>query len=156
MEADNLLGKYHSQLRDANLMVQNHPDGVIIASCLFVKNNDEVYMIMDGYDKNYKNYNAKHLLVWEAMRYYSSRGVKKFNLGGITSSNNSKYEGLNTFKLNFGCKRIEYIGDLELVCYPSKYFLLKNVLPYTSIIRKWVFKLIFYLIIAFNSFSTIW
>jgi len=130
IEADNLLGKYKNQLRNANVMVQNNPDGVVVASCLFIKNKDEVYMIMDGFDKKYKGYNAKHLLIWEAMQYYFARGYKKLNLGGITSGENPKYKGLNTFKLNFGSKKYEYIGDLELVCSNSKYFLLKNTLPY--------------------------
>lgn len=134
VEADNLLGKYHNQLKNANKMIQNNPNGIVIASALFIKENDEVYMIMDGFDKRYKSYNAKHLLIWEIMNYY--KDYKYINLGGMTSLKENKYKGLNNFKMNFGSNCYEYIGDLELVCIPSKYFLLKNALPYENIIKK--------------------
>lgn len=133
IEADNLLGKYHNQLTNATKLMQTHPNGIIIAECLFIKENDEVYMIMDGYDKNYKRYNAKHLLIWEAINYY--KDFKYLNLGGLTSLKETKYQGLNQFKMNFGSACYEYIGDLELVCIPSKYFLLKNLRPYENLIK---------------------
>lgn len=134
IEADNLLGKYHNQLTTASKMIQRYPKGIIIASALFIKEDNEVYMIMDGFDKNYKRYNAKHLLIWEALNYY--KNYKYLNLGGITSLKEDKYKGLNNFKMNFGSASYEYIGDLELICIPSKYFLLKNAMPYQNIIKK--------------------
>ncbi len=134
IEADNLLGKYHDQLTTASKMIQRYPKGIIIASALFIKEDNEVYMIMDGFDKNYKRYNAKHLLIWEALNYY--KNYKYLNLGGITSLKEDKYKGLNNFKMNFGSASYEYIGDLELICIPSKYFLLKNAIPYQNIIKK--------------------
>lgn len=134
IEADNLLGKYHDQLTMASKMIQRYPKGIIIASALFIKEDNEVYMIMDGFDKNYKRYNAKHLLIWEALNYY--KNYKYLNLGGITSLKEDKYKGLNNFKMNFGSASYEYIGDLELICIPSKYFLLKNAMPYQNIIKK--------------------
>ncbi len=134
IEADNLLGKYHDQLTTASKMIQRYPKGIIIASALFIKEDNEVYMIMDGFDKNYKRYNAKHLLIWEALNYY--KNYKYLNLGGITSLKEDKYKGLNNFKMNFGSTAYEYIGDLELICIPSKYFLLKNAMPYQNIIKK--------------------
>ena len=112
IEADNLLGKYHDQLTTTTKMIQRYPKGIIIASALFIKEDNEVYMIMDGFDKNYKRYNAKHLLIWEALNYYKN------------------------YKMNFGSTAYEYIGDLELICIPSKYFLLKNAMPYQNIIKK--------------------
>lgn len=134
IEADNLLGKYYDQLTTTTKMIQRYPKGIIIASALFIKEDNEVYMIMDGFDKNYKRYNAKHLLIWEALNYY--KNYKYLNLGGITSLKEDKYKGLNNFKMNFGSTAYEYIGDLELICIPSKYFLLKNAIPYQNIIKK--------------------
>ena len=134
IEADNLLGKYHNQLNNATKLMQTNPEGIVIAECLFIKENNEAYMIMDGYNKNFKRYNAKHLLIWEAMNYYKE--CDYLNLGGITSLKEDKYQGLNQFKMNFGSKVYEYIGDLELVCIPTKYFLLKNLRPYENMIKK--------------------
>lgn len=134
IEADNLLGKYHDQLSNATKMVQKDPEGIIIASALFIKESNEVYMIMDGFDKKYKRYNAKHLLIWEVLNYY--KDYKYLNLGGMTSLKEDKYKGLNNFKMNFGSSCYEYVGDLELVCIPSKYFLLKNAMPYQGLLKK--------------------
>lgn len=134
IEADNLLGKYHFQLSNATKLMQSNPNGIIIASALFIKEKDEVYMIMDGYNKKFKTYNAKHLLIWQAMNYY--KNYKYLCLGGMTSLKEDKYKGLNTFKMNFGSKCYEYIGDLELVCIPSKYFLLTNIRPYENLIKR--------------------
>lgn len=134
IEADNLLGKYHNQLSNATKMVQKNPEGIIIASALFIKESSEVYMIMDGFDKKYKRYNAKHLLIWEVLNYY--KNYKYLNLGGMTSLKEDKYKGLNNFKMNFGSSCYEYVGDLELVCIPSKYFLLKNAMPYQGLLKK--------------------
>lgn len=134
IEADNLLGKYHNQLSNATKMVQKNPEGIIIASALFIKESNEVYMIMDGFDKKYKRYNAKHLLIWEVLNYY--KDYKYLNLGGMTSLKEDKYKGLNNFKMNFGSSCYEYVGDLELVCIPSKYFLLKNAMPYQGLLKK--------------------
>ena len=134
IEADSLLGKYHNQLANATKMVQSNPDGIVIASALFIKESEEAYMIMDGFDKKYKRYNAKHLLIWEALNYY--KDYKYLNLGGMTSLKEEKYKGLNNFKMNFGSSCYEYAGDLELVCIPSKYFLLKNAMPYHGILKK--------------------
>ena len=134
IEADNLLGKYHNQLSNATKMVQKNPEGIIIASALFIKESNEVYMIMDGFDKKYKRYNAKHLLIWEVLNYY--KNYKYLNLGSMTSLKEDKYKGLNNFKMNFGSSCYEYVGDLELVCIPSKYFLLKNAMPYQGLLKK--------------------
>lgn len=133
MEADNLLGKYRYQLNNASKLMQFYPNGIVIAAGLFIRENNGAYMIMDGYDKKYKSYNAKHLLIWQALNYY--KDCKYLCLGGMTSLKEDKYKGLNDFKMNFGSKCIEYIGDLELVCIPSKYFLLKNIRPYEKLIK---------------------
>ena len=92
---------------------------------------------MDGYDPKFKSLNSKHLLIWKMIEMYSNQGFKKFNLGGITNplEKNNKFNGLNQFKLGFHAKAYEYIGDLELVCNSTKYFMIKNV-PFQNILKK--------------------
>ena len=67
-----------------------------------------------------------------------SLGFKYFNLGGMTSilDENSKFKGLNQFKLNFGCKCYEYIGDFELVTNNALYFMYRNSAPIRSILKR--------------------
>lgn len=125
MQLDKLYLSYKSELKKATKMLTENPDGIITSSALIIKNEGEVYVLIDGYDINYKSTNSKHLLIWKLMEKYSLDGYHKFNLGGMTNYKvqEGKYQGLNNFKLGFGAKSIEYIGDLELVINNNLYIL---------------------------------
>ncbi len=126
--ADNLLEKIKKQLITATNMLKENPDGIITSSVLILTNKDVVYLYMDGYDKKYQSLNSKHLLLWKLIEKYSLQGYKKFNLGGVINifSSNERYNGLNEFKLSFDPDIIEYVGDMELVCNNTLYFMYKN------------------------------
>lgn len=136
--ADNLLERHKKQLILATNMLKQNPDGIITSSVLIITNKDTVYLYMDGYDKKYQFLNSKHLLLWKIIEKYSLQGFKKFNLGGVINifSSNERYNGLNEFKLNFNPNIIEYIGDLELICNNTLYFMYKNSQTLKNIIRK--------------------
>lgn len=138
IEVDNLFDKYSKQLVYATNLLKDYPDGIIISSALIIKNNLEVYMLMDGLDPNYKDFNSKQLLLWKLIERYSKQNYKKFNFGGITNPEDKdpKYDGLNEFKLSFNAKAYEYIGDLELVTNSALYFMYKNSAPIRSILKK--------------------
>ena len=136
IEIDTKLYKAKAELNKAIKIVNENPDGVVIASTLFIRHKDSVQLIMDGYDYNYRDLNAKHLLIWRAIEYYNRLGYKKMNLGGITNINvKDKYEGLNQFKLAFNGKAYEYIGDFELVTNSRLYFMYRHAKPITSILK---------------------
>lgn len=136
--ADKLLHNYRTQLVQATNLLKEYPEGIITASILIVINLDTVYLYMDGYDKKYHHLNSKHLLLWKIIERYSNLGYKKFNLGGVINifSSNDRYNGLNEFKLSFGPDVIEYLGDLELICNNSLYFMYKNSLPFKNFLKK--------------------
>jgi lipid II:glycine glycyltransferase (peptidoglycan interpeptide bridge formation enzyme) len=48
----------------------------------------------------------------------------------------NELQGLNYFKLNFGCKCYEYFGDFELVTNNALYFMYRNSMPLRSILKK--------------------
>lgn len=126
-EVDKQFEKIKKQLALATNYLRDYPDGIVLASALVVKWQDEVYLIMDGYDENYKNFNGKHLLLWKLMGRYSKLGFKRFNLGGVSNIQKpSKYKGLNEFKLNFNAKVIEYAGDFELITNTPLYFMYRR------------------------------
>lgn len=136
IEADKLLNNYKKEIVKATKYLKEYPKGIITSTILIIKDKDEAYIFMDGYDIKYKYLNSKHLLIWKLCERYSKEGFKKFNLGGITNPNidNNKYKGLNDFKLNFNSLCYEYIGDLELVCNETLYFIYKNV-PLKGILK---------------------
>lgn len=134
--ADNLLQKINKRLVIATNMLKEHPEGIITASVLIITHKDTVYLYMDGYDKKYQFLNSKHLLLWKLIEKYSLQGYKKFNLGGVINpfSSNDRYNGLNEFKLSFDPNITEYVGDMELICNNTLYFMYKNNLK--NILKK--------------------
>lgn len=73
------------------------------------------------------------------MEKYAKEGYEKFNLGGISNpqlKDKNKYQGLNEFKLGFGAKAVEYIGDLELVTSHILYALYRNGSPFRKMKNK--------------------
>ena len=93
---------------------------------------------MDGYNKDFKKVNAKHLMTWKLIEKYSNEKYKILNLGGMTNPNikDDKYKGLNEFKLSFNARCVEYVGDLELVTNPTLYNLYRNSKPIRYILKK--------------------
>lgn len=138
LEVDNTFESYKKQIVEATMYLKNNPDGIILSSALIIKWQEEVYLLIDGYDSNYKHFNAKHLLLWKLIARYSKLGYKRFNLGGISniSKESNRYKGLNEFKLSFNAKAIEYAGDFELVTNSPKYFLFQKTSDINNIIKK--------------------
>ncbi len=133
---DNLLNTYNKQLRNAIELDKLDIDNIITSSCLIIKYQKEIYLLMDGYDKNYKYFNSKHLLIWKLIEKFSKLGYTHFNLGGIANPNSdSKYKGLNDFKLNFGADIIEYAGDFQLLT-NNLQFVLKNPNEILNVLKK--------------------
>ncbi|MBQ4634274.1 MAG: peptidoglycan bridge formation glycyltransferase FemA/FemB family protein [Bacilli bacterium] len=125
LEADNLLASYKDQLIKATKLLKEHPEGIITACALVIKNGDEAVLLIDSRDKNYSSFNSKHILLWKIICKYASEGYKKFNLGAVSNIKlkPNKYQGLNDFKCNFNPKIYEYLGDFELVAIKSLYLM---------------------------------
>lgn len=135
---ENKLNEIKNELIYATKLLKEEPSGIVIATMLITKYRDEVYIFMDGYNKDFKKINAKHLMTWKLIERYSKEKYKRFNLGGMTNPNikNDKYKGLNEFKLSFNARCIEYIGDLELITSPALYALYRNSKPIRYILKK--------------------
>ena len=138
LNADRTLANYKNQLVTATNLLKENPNGIITSAALIIKNRDEVYVLMDGYDPKYKYLSSKHLLFWKLIERYSKLGFTKFNLGGMSNYNlkNNKYKQLNEFKFGFNAKEYEYIGDLELITNPGLYFIYRNSAPIRGILKK--------------------
>lgn len=138
LSADKVLAYYKNQLILATQLLKDHPDGIVTSAALVIKNHDEVYLLMDGFDPQYKFLSSKHLLIWKLVEKYSKEGFKKFNLGGMSNYalTNNKYKQLNEFKFGFNAKSVEYIGDLELITNQALYFIYRNSAPIRSILKR--------------------
>lgn len=135
---ENKLNELKKELIFATKLLKEEPNGIILATALITKYKGEVYLFMDGYNKDFKNINAKHLMMWKLIEKYSKEKYSRFNLGGMTNPNikNDKYKGLNEYKLSFNARCIEYIGDLELITNNTLYNLYRNSKPIRYILKK--------------------
>ena len=135
---ENKLNELKNELVFATKLLKENPEGILLASMLITKYRNEVSIFIDGYNKDFKKLNAKHLMTWKLIEKYSKEKYKRFNLGGMTNPNikNEKYKGLNEFKLSFNARCIEYIGDLELITNQTIYNLYRNSKPIRYILKK--------------------
>ena len=135
---NNVFQDFKNNLVTATNLLKERDEGIILATIMVTTYRDTVYILMDGYEKKFKSFNAKHLLIWKIMEKYSKLGFKKFNLGGVSSPEleTNKFKGLNTFKINFGAKIYEYAGDFEMITNNTKYFMYRNTLTIKNILKK--------------------
>lgn len=136
--AENKLNELKNELVLATKLLKESPQGIVLATMLITKYRGEAYIFMDGYNKDFKKLNAKHLMTWKLIEKYSNENYDRFNLGGMTnpSINNDKYNGLNEFKLSFNARCVEYVGDLELITSPAIYALYRNSKPFRYILKR--------------------
>ena len=138
IEEENKLNEIKNELVYATNLLRENPDGIVTSACLVTKYRDEVYLFMDGYNRDFKSLYPRHLMIWKLIELYNGKGYKRFNLGGTTNPkiNNEKYNHLNEFKLSFNARSIEYIGDLELITNNTYYTLYRNSKPIRFILNK--------------------
>lgn len=134
---DKYLNQYKIELVNATKLLRQYPTGVITSCLMLIKQDKEITILIDGYDRNFKKFNSKHLLIWQIIDIYKKLGYVKFNLGGMSnySIDDKKYFGLDEFKLNFGAKMYEYAGDFELVTHKRNYNLYRNYVPLKNLIK---------------------
>ena len=126
MNADIKLGDYHRALDDAIKLNASNPDGIILGFAIVINYQGTITIIDSVYNKEYAYFNASHLLIWKLIDKYSELNYIDLNIGGMTSKEDNKFEGLNNFKLGFGSNVYEYMGDLELVTNYPKYVMYRN------------------------------
>lgn len=134
---DKYLNQYQNDLVFATNLLKKYPEGAITAAIMVIKQEKQVTILIDSYDKTFKKLNSKHLLIWQLIEIYKKHGFEKFNLGGISNltTKDNKYSGLNEFKINFGADVYEYAGDFELITNRRNYELYRNFVPLRTLIK---------------------
>lgn len=118
MESDKIMNLYKQELIQATKMLQTHPKGFVIASMCTIKHGKTVYLLIDGYNTKYKDFDASYLLKWEMIKKYNKQGYDYFNLNAVTGDfkkENNRYQGLDESKLGFHAEVVEYIGEFDYI-----------------------------------------
>lgn len=93
-------------------------EGQIISSAIFMYSGTYGHYHLSGSDKSQLSLSPNNFMLWEAAKELQKRGVKRFHLGGGTTSNED--DSLFKFKSKFSKDTCQfYIG--KLVFNPSAY-----------------------------------
>lgn len=128
MESDKHLTLYQNKLVHATMMLNKYTDGIYVGGMITIKHQNGRYMLIEGFDQKYKDFNPNYLLKWEIIKQSNLSGLGFFNLNGITGEFNqkNKYSGLNEMKLGYGASAMEYIGEFDLIINKAVYNLYQS------------------------------
>ena len=135
INSDSLLEKNHELLNQAILLSNQTKESIIIGTSAIIKNNKEIYFLIDGYKESFRHIHSSHILKWALIKKYSKLGYKIFNLGEIHKNyfnTTNKYHGQYMYKIGFGGNVIEYPPTLMLVINKplyTAYTKLNKILP---------------------------
>ena len=135
INSDALLEKNHELLNQAILLSNQTKESIIIGTSAIIKNNKEIYFLIDGYKESFRHIDSSHILKWALIKKYSKLGYKIFNLGEIHKNyfnTTNKYHGQYMYKIGFGGNVIEYPPILMLVINKplyTAYTKLNKILP---------------------------
>ena len=87
-----------------------------IAGAITIKYKNRVYILITGYDKNFKKFSPNYFLHYQLIEYYKN-DFDFIDLNGITGdfTPENPYKGLDEFKLGFNPYAFEYIGEYDLI-----------------------------------------
>ena len=124
MNSDAALEAYHADILKANSLINEN--NCYIAACMVVKYKETATLLINGYDKKYKDFAPNYLMLYSVMDYYKDK-FKYFDLNGIVGDfKDNKYHGLNRFKLGFNPTLVEYVGEYDLIINRLEYELLNK------------------------------
>lgn len=126
MNSDKALISYKEDIALANKYLLNN-EKIYCAGALVIKWQDQITILVSGYDKKYKDFAPNYFLYYEILMYYKNK-YKYACLNGISGdfSKESKYQGLNNFKLGFAPDIYEYIGEFDLILNKINYYFLNK------------------------------
>lgn len=130
ISSDKLLEKLKQELVKASKLWEKYPEGIILGSCAIIRNNKEIYFLIDGYNEELKSIHSSHILKWKIIKHYCKQGYTIFNLGEISKNyqnKDDKYYGLYLYKKGFGGDIIEYPEDMLQIIDNNKYYMYTNL-----------------------------
>lgn len=115
MNSDKALEQYKQDVIYATAGLKRN-EKTYIAGAITIKYGNKVIILIAGVDKNYNYLNPNYFLHHKIFEMYKEN-FDECDINGIADdfSNESKFSGLNKFKMGFNPKIVEYIGELDLI-----------------------------------------
>lgn len=116
------LGKRTEGL-SAHLFTAVYQKQTLVSWILFIFNDTLYYPYGASSSKN-RNVMASNLIMWEAIKYGKSKGLKKFDMWGALGKDpnpNDPWFGFHKFKEGYGATHTEFVGSFDLIINPLFY-----------------------------------
>lgn len=93
-----------------------------IAGAITIKYKNRIYILISGYDKEFKMFSPNYFLHYKLIEYYKN-DYDFIDLNGITGdfTPDNPYKGLDEFKLGFNPYAFEYIGEFDFIINDALY-----------------------------------
>ncbi|WP_298749244.1 peptidoglycan bridge formation glycyltransferase FemA/FemB family protein [uncultured Arcobacter sp.] len=85
----------------------------VVASCLILIFEDCAFYYLAASNEDGRKLFASYFMIKELLDYLTINGIKRFDFAGITPYEQSA-NGVNKFKVGFGGKIVNYLGEFEL------------------------------------------
>lgn len=115
IQSDNLLNTLNQNIAIASKNLAENKT-TYIAGAITIKYLNRVYILISGYDKNFKQLCPNYFLHYSIIKYYQE-SYDFLDLNGITGdfSKSNPYKGLDYFKEGFNPLAFEYIGEYDVI-----------------------------------------
>ena len=115
MESDKNLESIRDKIADITRRLTEKKEEYI-AGAITIKYKNRVYILISGFNQQYKNYNPNYFLHYNLINYYKDN-YDFIDLNGITGdfTDENPYKGLNEFKAGFNPIGSEYIGEFDYI-----------------------------------------
>lgn len=130
INSDNTLERLNQELQKAIKLDAKYNEDINVGASIIIKNNHEIYFLIDGYKEEFKHIHSTHILKWAIIKKYYEYGYRIFNLGEIHKDyldKSSKYHTQYLYKMGFGGNIIEYSPNLILVINKPLYSIYKKI-----------------------------
>lgn len=111
----------------AHLLTAKYKSKVLTAWVVFIF-KDTLYYPYGASSNEHREVMASNLMMWEAIRYGKSLGLKKFDMWGALGPNpdpKDPWFGFHNFKEKYAPEHVEYIGSYDLIINSTLYQLYK-------------------------------
>ena len=115
IESDKNLESIRANIADITKRLTEKKDEYI-AGAITIRYKNRVYILISGFNQQYKSYNPNYFLHYNLIEYYK-KGYDFMDLNGITGdfTDDNPYKGLNEFKSGFNPIGSEYIGEFDFI-----------------------------------------
>lgn len=116
MDSDKKLQGYKENIIKATEGLKKHQTDYV-AGALVIKHFNRISILISGYNNDYKYLNPNHFLYYSIFERYKPY-FSYCDMNGVSGNfdKNSRYNGLNQFKIKFKPTIYEFVGEFDLIC----------------------------------------